>query len=178
MLLLVVIMMGNQVHRYSQPLHDHFDPSILNIEKVPMVPGLGSVWHSLEIIKRSLRALKFLYKCILCFALFCVAGQSTCRPTPRSGYTQCWNKWAHVMRKPVLPYANNKCADQIARLISAYFIGCLDSIIPLVSIPRISKFQLVSVAEQAGFSLTWSQTPKTGFLVRDEAQKQMTRIFF
>ena len=67
MLLLVVIMMGNQVHRYSQPLHDHFDPSILNIEKVPMVPGLGSVWHSLEIIKRSLRAFKFLYKCILYF---------------------------------------------------------------------------------------------------------------
>ena len=31
------------------------------------------------------------------------------------------------------------------------FVRCVDSI--------------VSVAEQAGLSLTWSQTPKTGFLV-------------
>ena len=29
----------------------------------------------------------------------------------------------------------------------------------------ISSFQLVSVAEQAGLSVTCSQTPKTGFLV-------------
>ena len=29
---------------------------------------------------------------------------------------------------------------------------------------KISAFQLVSVTEQAGFSLTWSETPKTGFL--------------
>ena len=27
------------------------------------------------------------------------------------------------------------------------------------------KIQLVSVAEQVGLSLTWSETPKTGFLV-------------
>ena len=46
------------------------------------------------------------------------------------------------MRKPVLPYANKKGADQPAQprsLISAFIIRCLDSIIPLVSISKISS---------------------------------------
>ena len=34
-----------------------------------------------------------------------------------------------------------------------------------VSIYKISRLYLISVAEEAGLSLTWSQTPKTGFLV-------------
>ena len=72
------------------------------------------------------------------------------------------------MRKPVLPYANNKGADQPAHrlsLISAFVVRCLDSIIPLVSISEISSLYLASVASQAGLCLTWSKTPKTGFLV-------------
>ena len=72
------------------------------------------------------------------------------------------------MRRPVLPYANNKGADQPAHprsLISTFVVHILDSIIPLVSISKISRLQLASVAEQAGLSLTWSETPKTGFLV-------------
>ena len=67
------------------------------------------------------------------------------------------------MRKPVMLYENNKCADQPAHphsLISAFVVHCLDSIIPLVS-----RLKLVSVAEQAGLSLPWSQTPKTRFLM-------------
>ena len=67
-----------------------------------------------------------------------------------------------------MPYANNKGADQPAHprsLISAFVIRCTDSIIPLVSISKISSLYLASEAEQAGFSLTWSQTPTTGFLV-------------
>ena len=75
---------------------------------------------------------------------------------------------SHIMRKPVLPYANNKGADQPAHprsLISAFVVRCLDSIIPLVSISEISSLYLASVAAQAGLSLTWSQTPSTGFLV-------------
>ena len=43
-------------------------------------------------------------------------------------------------------------------------VYAIDSIIPLVSISEISSLCLASVAEQAGLSLTWSQTPKTGFL--------------
>ena len=67
-----------------------------------------------------------------------------------------------------MPYANNKGADQPAHprsLISAFVVRCLDSIIPLVSISEISSLYLASVAAQAGLSHSWSQTPKTGFLV-------------
>ena len=66
-----------------------------------------------------------------------------------------------------MSYADKKDADQPAHprsLISIFVIHCLDSIIPLVSKSEISSLQLTSVAEQAGLSLTWSQTPKTGFL--------------
>ena len=63
---------------------------------------------------------------------------------------------------------NNKGTDQPAhqssRLISAIVDLCLDSIIPLVSISQISSFYPASVAEQAGLSLPWAQTRKTGFL--------------
>ena len=67
-----------------------------------------------------------------------------------------------------LPYANNKGADQPAHprsLISAFVVRCLDSIIHLVSISEISSIYLASLAAQAGLCLTWSQTPKTGFIV-------------
>ena len=62
-----------------------------------------------------------------------------------------------------MPYANNKGADQPAHprsLISAFVFRCLDSITPLVVIFEISRLQLACVSEQAGLSLTWSQTPK------------------
>ena len=42
---------------------------------------------------------------------------------------------------------------------------CLESIISILAISKISRLELVSVAEQASLSLTWSQTLKTGFLV-------------
>ena len=61
-----------------------------------------------------------------------------------------------------MPYANNKGADQPAHrhsLISTFVVGCLESIIPILAKSKIS------VAEQAGLSLTWSETLKTGFLV-------------
>ena len=67
-----------------------------------------------------------------------------------------------------MPYANNKGADQPVHpcsLISTFDVRCLDSIIPLVSISEISSLYLAPEAEQAGLSLPWSQTPKTGLLV-------------
>ena len=75
---------------------------------------------------------------------------------------------SHVMRKPILQYANNKGADQPAHpcsLISAFVVCCLDNIISLLAISEISSLYLASVSEQACLSLTWSQTPKSGFLV-------------
>ena len=71
---------------------------------------------------------------------------------------------SHVMKNPVLLYANNKGAD-LRSLISAFVVRCLDSIIPLVPISEISSLCLASVVASIGLSLTWSQTQKTGFLV-------------
>ena len=68
----------------------------------------------------------------------------------------------------LMPYATNKGADQPAHprsLISSFVVRRLSSIISLVSIFEISSLYLASVAAQAGLSLPWSQTPKTGFLV-------------
>ena len=73
------------------------------------------------------------------------------------------------MRKPVLPYINNKVGDQpvhLRCLISGFVVHYLDSIIPILAKSEISRLQLVSVAEQTGLSLTWWQTLKTDFLVR------------
>ena len=68
------------------------------------------------------------------------------------------------MRKPVYAICEQK--DQPAHprsLISAFVVRCLDSMIPLVSISEILS-DLASVAAQTGLCLSWSQTPKTGFL--------------
>ena len=67
-----------------------------------------------------------------------------------------------------MPYVNNKGADQPAHphsLISTFVVGCLDSIITLVSKFEISSLYLATVAAQAGLCLTWTQTPMTGFLM-------------
>ena len=47
-------------------------------------------------------------------------------------------------------------------LISAFVIRCLDSVMSLVSVTKISSLMLASVAEQAGLSL-WSETPEDTF---------------
>ena len=72
------------------------------------------------------------------------------------------------MRKPVYVI----CKQQWRRLACAsaqfdqhFIVRCLDNIISLVSISEISSIYLASVAEQAGLSPTWLQTPKTDFLV-------------
>ena len=52
-------------------------------------------------------------------------------------------------------------------LISTVVVHCsIDSIIPIFAKSKISRLCLVSVAEQAGLCLTWSQSwQKTGFLL-------------
>ena len=69
------------------------------------------------------------------------------------------------MQKCLMPYANNKGADQpvhLCSLISVFVVRCFDS---LLAIAKISSFYLVSVTAQTGLSLPWLQIPKTGFLV-------------
>ena len=59
--------------------------------------------------------------------------------------------WATSWKNLFMPYANNKGADQPAHRripISTFVIRCLDSIIPLVSIPKISR--LASLCSWAG----------------------------
>ena len=66
----------------------------------------------------------------------------------------------------LMSYANNKGADQPAHprsLISAFVVHCLDSVMCLVSLTKISSLLLASVAEQASLSLTWSGTPEDTF---------------
>ena len=71
-----------------------------------------------------------------------------------------------------MSYANNKCADQPAHsrnLISAFVVRCLDSVMSLLSVTKISSLMVASVAEQASLSMTWSETPEDTFS-HDEAQ--------
>ena len=65
---------------------------------------------------------------------------------------------SRVMKKTVLLYANNKGADQPAHprsLISAFVVRCLVSIIPLVSISKISSLYLASLAAQGSAVAQW-----------------------
>ena len=75
--------------------------------------------------------------------------------------------WAKSWENLFLPYVNDKAqiSLRIHLLISAFVVRCLDSVIPLLAIAEFSRPQLVSSAEQVGLSLSWSQTPKTGFLM-------------
>ena len=68
-------------------------------------------------------------------------------------------------------FANNKGAYQPGHprsLISAFVVRYLDSIIHMFAIVILSRLWLASVAEQAGLSLIWPQTPEDRFY-RDEA---------
>ena len=68
---------------------------------------------------------------------------------------------SQVMRKRVLCHMRTTKA-QIS-LISAFVVHSSDSIISLVSRSEISRFYLVSVAEQVGLNVTWSQTLEDTF---------------
>ena len=71
-----------------------------------------------------------------------------------------------------MSYANNKGTGQPAHprsLISAFVVRCLDSVMSLVSVTKISSIMIASVAEQASMSLTWSETLEDTFS-HDEAQ--------
>ena len=63
----------------------------------------------------------------------------------------------------LMSYVNNKGADQPAHprsLISAFVFRCLDSVMSIVSVTKISSLMLASVAAQAGLSLAFSETPE------------------
>ena len=66
----------------------------------------------------------------------------------------------------LMPYANNKDADQPAHphsLINTFVVHCLDNIMYILAICKVSRLELASVADQAGLSLTWSKISKDTF---------------
>ena len=65
---------------------------------------------------------------------------------------------------------------RIRAVWSAPFVRCLDSVMSLVSVTKISSLMLAYVAEQAGSSLTLSETPKDTFS-HDEAHLQTLSTF-
>ena len=48
-------------------------------------------------------------------------------------------------------------------LISAFVVRCLDSVMSLDSVSKISSLMLASVAERGGLCLAWSETPEDTF---------------
>ena len=72
------------------------------------------------------------------------------------------NKNFDYVRKSCL-FLNTYNMSRPRSLISTFVVRYLDSIIHILAKSKISRPQLVSLAEQAGLSLTWSKTPKTKF---------------
>ena len=62
------------------------------------------------------------------------------------------------MRKHVLCHMRTTKAT-----ISTFVVRCLDSVISLVSVTKISSLMLASVAAQADLCLAWSETPEDTF---------------
>ena len=63
-------------------------------------------------------------------------------------------------------HAKNKDVDQPAyprSLVSTFVVHCLDSMICMFALSKVSRFYLTSVAAQAGLSLTWSKFPEDTF---------------
>ena len=86
--------------------------------------------------------------CFCCvFCLYLIRMQRNCAVSLQSlsyslEFAMAESYLSPVMRNPVLPYANNKGADQPAHqrsLISTFVVYFLDSIILLVSISKISR---------------------------------------
>ena len=76
---------------------------------------------------------------------------------------------SQAMRKCVLCHMRTT-TDQPAhpRLIRAFVVRCLDGVMSLVFVTKISSLLLASVAEHASLSLTWSETSEDTFS-HDEA---------
>ena len=73
-----------------------------------------------------------------------------------------------VMRKQAFSTCENKDADQLRGNCEANPRLCFrytDSTIPLLPKSEISSLESSSVVVQPGLCGTWSETPKTGFLV-------------
>ena len=69
-----------------------------------------------------------------------------------------------VARKPVFRGLPTTWSAHRRRLVSAFVICLLESIIFKLASSKISIFKLVCVVEETGLSFALSETPKTGFV--------------
>ena len=70
------------------------------------------------------------------------------------------------MQKGVLCHMRTTKAQislHIDSLISTFVVRCLDSTICILSISKVSRFKLASIAERAGLNLNWSKIPEDTF---------------
>ena len=75
---------------------------------------------------------------------------------------------SHIIRKPVYAICEQQRRRSAFASVQSYqhlCFHCIDSIISLLAIAEISRSLLVSSAEQASLSITWSEPLKIGFLV-------------
>ena len=87
-----------------------------------------------------------------------------------------------------MAYADNKDVEQPAHPVYSAPFCCLDSMMPIFAISKISTLLQTSVAEQTGLRLTWSQYPKADFLMswlifvcvqfQKELQKNMVEVVY
>ena len=71
-----------------------------------------------------------------------------------------------LVKTHLMSYTNNKGANQPSHpgsLITIFIVLCLDSMIGILAISKVSRFWLASVAEQAGLNLTCSKIPEDTF---------------
>ena len=87
----------------------------------------------------------------------------------------CFIKGPRRKKTCLRGFANNTGADQ--HLISAFVIRFLESNICERTISEISFRWLVSVAEETGFKLALSDTPKTGFVATGPKFKKIISVF-
>ena len=83
-------------------------------------------------------------------------------------HESCSDYMSLVMRKPAFCICENKDADQLRSNCVADQRLCfryMDSTIPLLSKAKISSLKPSSVGLQTDLCQTWSETPKTGFLI-------------
>ena len=96
-----------------------------------------------------------------------------CRIRSRGSARQGATSWENML----LPYANNKATDQPARprsLISAFVVRCLDRIIPILAIAKISR--LASLCSWAGrFGSYLVETPEDRFS-HDKAHTELEEV--
>ena len=80
------------------------------------------------------------------------------------------------MKMCLTPYVNNKGADQPAhpRSLTSTFVHYLDSMMCILAVPKVSRFYLASIAEQAGLNLTCSKISEVTFS-HDVAQLLLQR---